>query len=388
MKPILPLLLWPAMLLALDTRPIPSPVDYLGESIPLLDGTILSDSTWVVSDSERTLWYSRDHGTDWEPLPVDDQGLDGALFDGAVVSDDRLSTWAFASGWTPMHLPASFVSADESFFGTRGDRSFRDEEAGKIRFYRSTDGMKTWTDWFSMDTSCIPEGSTFSGEREVGRIWYLVADSGYARGTGNGTNWTKAVLPKGFDPLLFDPDDADTALQLLGHDSTGLVIARSRDLGTTWKILPMTVPGNFCLKLAPGLWSSSTSTDIESPGDLWFARTPTGPWSEVEATGVNGFFAWGATPVLATTKGLLEVDLAYTSVSPRSSPQRPLVHRKGGHLEIRLPGDGKTEPWSLHSIDGSTLGAGFVNSDRVDISCPTGATWIRIGQRTFRIPPY
>lgn len=388
MKNLFAIQLLPSLVFALGTLPIPSPKDYLEENIPLLAGTSLPDSTWVVLDAESKLWSSRDHGANWEPLPLDSQDSEGEIVGGVVVSSDRLSTWSMAGGWTPMVLPTSYATSDDSYFGSLGDRGILDDIAGRIRYYRSKDGMKTWADWLSLDTSSVPSGSSVFGDMQLGRIWYLVPDSGYVRGTSNGTTWTKSVLPTGFEPSRFEPDAADTALQLVGHLSDEPVLARSGPLGAPWRILPLSAPGGTVRQLAPGLWCSSTTTDLETLSELWLSRSPAGNWSRVEAGGINEYFVAQGEVLLATDSGLLQVDLSQSNGAIPRSKTIHGIRRAGTRLEIEIaPGPGRIR-WSLHAIDGSVLGTGSVKPGRNDIFCPPGAAWIRIGSTASRVPPY
>jgi hypothetical protein len=387
MKSLFGFLLGPALGFAIELHPVSSPRDFLDENLPLLDGAVLSDSTWVVSDSENTLWCSRDHGANWESIPLDPQGADGEILGVALVSSDRMSTWTYRGGWLPMTVPAGFASTDDSYFGPRGDRGFLDDLDGRIRYYRSTDGLRTWTEWFSMDSALVPPGAGRFGERQLGRIWYLVADSGYVRGTGNGVNWTKSVLPKGFEPVAIEPDEADTVLQLLGFDSTNYVLARSRDLGATWKILSMALPGISTRRLSPNLWTSTSFVDPQSSGEHWISHAPNGPWTKLDTTGINGIFSALGWVLLATSTGIWAVDLPYASLAPRAFVPFHSVRRVGSHLEVMAAGESAGIPWSLVDVGGSRIGSGTLRKGLNVLACPGTTAWLRLGRTTFAIAP-
>ena len=203
MKCIPTLMFLPGLLFAFATRPIPSPVDSAGTPIILVDGAKMVDGTWVVSDEQEKLWFSQDKGAHWSTVPPEGAAEDGRVVGEQVVSQSDLKFWTAESGWKSMSFPVGFEDRPAYYIRPSGDRAFYNETSRIFKYYRSNDGLKTWTEWFALDSNNVPVGNfELFGQRAIGKIWFSVPDSSKLFGTTDGATWSQVNLPENFQVFV------------------------------------------------------------------------------------------------------------------------------------------------------------------------------------------
>ena len=396
------LLLAPTLALALARVPVPGPVDSQGNRIAIGAAEVIEDGTLVVENSGHH-WWSRDQGAHWDTIPVFDT-LEGTEFYGQVVTGNRSlrKIWRWATGWTDVSMPS--VCRETNFQSTMTSAGWMgttsENNPGKISYCRSTDGLLTWKPWFSMDTaSASGKGWERFGVFAKEMVWYDVADSAYLRGTSDGLHWLRIAIPAGWTDFLLDPFMAGLSLLRPVGDSD-VELATTNDSGRTWNIRSPNLPGDWILPAAEHLYWSVTIDPSDKSRKLWVAAAETGPWelvtTRVQLYQFSGQISpairmWvlndGNTPYLVDSTGLNRLVLGTTSTTPRSTRLLASVTGKSKSVQIDLPAAMVGSQWSQVGLDGRVVASGALARPRLELALHSGATLLRIGASTWKLPP-
>ncbi len=364
-----------------------------GKAVPLGDGTILPDGTWVVADTlEGSVYYSTDRGGHWNQTPIQSPDLPSHLFGNAVLSSDDRSYWMPSTGWKPMVLPTSLIPETDAFLANTGERAILNASGSKAIYYFSKDSLRTWTELFQIDTSLVPGGEakdlTFT---KVGdKFWFSIPDSGYLRGTSDGKAWVRAPLPDGFMVDMIQPDLTGSEIRVMGFDSNdpgNFLLASTSNLGVNWNVGSGDQPGAMFLPLGDHLYLSTSVIDLEIGGSTWLSRSQLGPWTEIDSIDPYSCFSDAGVVYAVASEGIYRIDLPMVSVVAKQGLSKFTTTRSGSSILLDLPPEMLGMDWWVGGIDGIQLASGTIRSKRLTISVPKNA-WIRVGDRTQKLPPF
>jgi len=199
-----------------------------GHSIVVADGTKLHDGTWVVGDSANAFWGSSDQGKTWSQVPALPGDTIQTMGD-ALSSVQSYDIWTPSKGWHEMTFPASwnkiFATGGYTYVGSDGVAAIQASDTSAVRYYKTADGFDTWTDFLTVANADLPVGIDPVGWAALGKIWYILPDSGYARGTADGKVWTRIALPSGITTKALTSQRADSILTLIGSGSDNQAVA-------------------------------------------------------------------------------------------------------------------------------------------------------------------
>lgn len=365
-----------------------------GSAIAIADGVRLHDGTWVVGDSTNAFWGSVDQGKSWTPVPT----LPGdtiAVLGDALTSHQTYGIWTPAKGWHDMSFPASWmkiVTAGDYFtyMGSDGLAAIQVNVDSDIQYCRSVDGFETWQDFLTVSYADVPAGADPIGNLALGKIWYVVADSGYARGTADGRSWTRVSLPTSFTTYFLTSENADTILTAIGADADGNTSGGySLDRGKTWTERSTSEPGAAIVMAKNGYFVSITGDQMMGALDVpaWISRDLTN-WEPI-GKAVDVLFE-GAQPYAIKADGIYRIDAVAgsTGISRGVNGADALLKLERGvrAMSVQLDASLLGKPWQLVGADGSVRARGTVASTSLELPALRGAGWLKVGGATLAIP--
>jgi hypothetical protein len=177
-------------------------------------------------------------------------------------------------------------------------------------------------------------------------------------------------------------------------------LATTNDSGRTWNIRSPIHPGDWILPAAEHLYWSVTIDPSDKSRKLWVAAAETGPWelvtTRVQLYQFSGQISpairmWvlndGNTPYLVDSTGLNRLVLGTTSTTPRSTRLLASVTGKSKSVQIDLPAAMVGSQWSQVGLDGRVVASGMLTRPRLELALHSGATLLRIGASTWKLPP-
>jgi len=364
-----------------------------GHEIVVADGTKLHDGTWVVGDSANVFWGSSDQGKTWSQVPALPGDTIQTMGD-ALTSVQSYGIWTPSKGWHEMTFPASWkqifgTEGSFTYVGSDGVAAIRASDTSALHYYTTADGFDTWTDFLIVANSDLPAGIDPIGWSALGKIWYILPDSGYARGTADGKVWSRIVLPSGITTEALTSQWADSILTLIGFDNDSQAMAGySLDKGVSWVVGSPDQPGKFITFAQGGYFASlseaiAINETVQAP--TWISRS-LGDW---ESLGMCSFmFLENGLPHVVKADGIYRVDLIGTGIARSGASASDLVRLERGasstvaHLDASLRG----KPWQVVGADGAVRAGGSVSSTRLELPAVHGAGWLKVGNTTVAIP--
>jgi hypothetical protein len=378
----LTLLLLPVASFALHTVPV-----YPGGDYGILGAARLADSSWVVEDDQNALQWSLDKGQNWTNIPTPPSGNPILVAGRSLIDVDSTRTWSRAQGWHAMGLPSSW-HLDSSYGlevlhdGTLAKRI--DSVAKTVHFFKPVDErFDSLVDWMVVHDADIPATAEAYGNPALGKIWYLVSDSGYARGTSDGTHWSQVSFPQGRMPVNLSGDDwnpSDSILVGTGFDSTGTWTIQSMDRGNTWTVDSVgDTPGAYILTQIDGIVLSETAFEHT----LWYGTSVDGPWTQGEMD--MNFFVDGSEVYLYDDQSIFRLE-TNDAVAKRAVAETIRIRRDAKGLYAEIPATMAGESWSVIGIDGRLRARGVTPSGRLALPSSSTPSWLRVGRTRVALP--
>lgn len=379
-------LLLPGLAAAAVPIRVPSPVES-GKTIPLKEGARLPDGTWAVQDTAGKVWYSVNQGATWALVP-EWETMFGRVFGCAVLGGGDRRYWMASTGWRDMTIPASYHDGMESFITNGGERSFFDADAGGGWFYVSDDSLRTWREVFQLPTASLPPDEfRIDFHRGGGRYWFIVADSGYLRGTTDGRDWVRVPLPEDIMVFTLAFDQDDPGIMVVAMDERmRLVFFRTEDLGNTWEQLGLDVPGSVTHRVGKDVFTSITQkSGLEV---WWIGSTRNGPWTKVELAGVENVFTDGGRIYAVGSQGLFQVELSDVGVRPSMARSSFAMRRIEGRLQIDIPKEMSGASWKMLAANGRLLASGAVRNTAIVVDIPQEPAWLQVDGKVQSLPRF
>ncbi|MBK9576932.1 MAG: hypothetical protein IPK50_03540 [Fibrobacterota bacterium] len=370
-----------------DSVPVPQVAH--GETLLMIEAAVMDDGTWIVKELEDRLWWSRTLGTKWERVPGVPIGGSGRLFGKAVVSQSNSWFWTFDGGWQKVVMPPVCAQPKVWTISPEGMLGVYDEERKVVTYCRSTDGLRTWTEWFSPPNASLPKDTTaWLGEDWNGKVWYRIVDSGYMRGTSDGMVWSRVLLPAGFLSTTFVQVSPESqTLVILGGSSWSdrNRVAITRDLGANWDIHSAYEPGWMVRKLANNLFFT-VALDSVKRRKQWLSASETGPWTFLDADFQGVLYAQDQRPYVVERTAISRVVLE--GLSGMDLPKAPEWKIGRANRDLLVEPFPSTAPrfWSLRSLDGRKLAEGRLEGGRIEVPGHLrGTMLLTVGRRTRAI---
>lgn len=382
MRPFLSLLCLPVLASALTLTRVATPT-IANKPVKIDDGFRIHDGSWVVIDSTGTAAYSADKGVTWTAIPSPGS-MDSAIFMGdGLVNLDNDRVWTRAKGWHDVVFPPSWTigSATTTYSGSEGIQAR--QVGSTIHYYRTADGWETWSDWLSLPLSVVPDGADEFGQLALGKLWFVVADSGYARGTSDGRAWEIMDLPA-FETWYLTSLDIDTIVMAMGFlqgEDTELS-GFSLDRGKTWISGPATQPGHALVAVHEGVYLTAVG-EPEGEYEIWASRDPRTGWERLGK--VKGFFAESGMLLVALSDGIYRVDGLGTSVHRRSTRGESRWMRDGDRRVLQVEDALLGREWEIRGPNGARIGSGAAAGSRIEVPANVRTGWIRIGDKVVPI---
>lgn len=382
MHAFLSLLCLPVLASALTLTRVATPT-IAAKPVNIADGFRIHDGSWVVIDSSGDAAYSADKGVTWTAIPWPGAG-DSAIFmgDGLVNLDNDL-VWTRAKGWHDVTFPPSWTigSATTTYSGSEGIQAR--QVGSTIHYYRTADGWETWNDWLSLPLSVVPDGADEFGQLALGKLWFVVADSGYARGTADGRNWEIMDLPS-FETWYLTSLDIDSIVMAMGflQDDESEMSGFSLDRGKSWISGPVSEPGHALVAVHEGVYLTAVG-EPEGVYEIWASRDPRSGWERLGEA--HGFFSEPGMLLVAMSDGIYRVDGLGTSVRRRTSRGESRLVREGDRRVLMVEDALRGREWAIHGPDGARIAAGTTAGNRIEVPSNLRAGWIRVGDRVVPI---
>lgn len=364
-----------------------------GHPIVVADGTKLHDGTWVVGDSANAFWGSSDQGKTWSQVPALPGDTIQTMGD-ALSSVQSYDIWTPSKGWHEMTFPASwkriFATGGYTYVGSDGVAAIQASDTSAVRYYKTADGFDTWTDFLTVANADLPVGIDPVGWAALGKIWYILPDSGYARGTSDGKAWTRIALPSEITTEALTSQRVDSILTLIGSGSDNQAVAGySLDKGNSWVVGSPDQPGKF-ISFAQGGYFASLSEAIainetvQAP--TWISRS-LGDWESLGTS--SAVFLEDGQPHVIKADGIYRIDLNGTGISRSTSGANGLLlklERGASSMAVQLDASLLGSSWQVVGADGAVRARGTASSLRLDLPTLRGAGWLKVGNTTLAIP--
>lgn len=384
----LPLFLIPTLALAFKGASVPVPLDPAGRAPSLAKAAVLDDGTWTVTDTSGRVWWSVDLGAHWDSVVAPPNGAHAETFGTAVVASDEKSVWTRTEGWRGTVRPEACTKGLNKVTLSDGWLGIYDSSQNKVTYCQSSDGLRTWTVWFSPPTSSLPEDTLrWIGKRWNNKIWHFIPDSGYMRGTSDGLHWTRINVPGIMQSFDFSPVTRNgSELVIFGGKSFWFprYVASSSDDGATWSVQPMSEPGHVVRKITDHLFFTATYDSLRGRG---YGVSPfqTGPWTLFD-TAYRGTLAQGDDVFLVEERSIWKVVFEGVGSLPRSGGDAWRVVRLPDRVTVELPGSMDGSLWSLQSLDGRELSSGRIGNGRLELPLGPSSGILRVGPQARILP--
>jgi len=356
-----------------------------GAAIVIDDVERLVDGTWVACQKDGLCVYSADQGSSWASVPAL-AGDTAEIMGRALVAKRGLKVWSRAKGWHDMVGPTSLTAGTQTFAYV-GSEGVRSRQVGStMTWFRSDSTWENWSEWFSVPVSGEnPEEVLQAGFPALGKVWFCILDSGYARGTADGKNWSRMTLLD-FEPMMITSERIGGIVTMIGLDANYTLQAGwSADSGKTWTQGGLSSPGNALLLAESGYFLSTTAA-LGGALEGWISRSATGGWESLGQ--MQGLFFEAGVPYVAVGNSLYRVEGVGTGIARSGASASGLVRLERSasstvaHLDASLQG----KPWLLLGADGSVSSRGTVTSNTLELPALRGASWLKVGSATLAIP--
>jgi hypothetical protein len=382
MRRFLSILCIPVLASALTLTRVSTPT-IANKPVNIDDGYRIHDGSWVVIDSTGAAAYSADKGVTWTAIPSPGAG-DSSIFmgDGLVNLDyDRI--WTKAKGWHDVVFPPSWTIgfATTTYAGSEGIQAR--QVGSTIHYYRTDDGWETWKDWISLPITVVPEGADEFGQLALDKLWFVVADSGYARGTANGRTWEIMDLPS-FETWYLTSFDIDSIVMAVGFLQEGNTEMGgfSLDRGKTWISGATRDPGHALVAVHEGIYLSAAG-EPDGEYDIWASRDPRSGW--VLLGKLKGLFLEPGMLLVAKSDGIYRVDGLGSAVQRRSTRGESRWVKEGDRRVLLVEDGLLGREWTIHGTNGARIGSGIVAGGRIAVPSSVQAGWVRIGDKVVPI---
>lgn len=380
---------------AFSIQRIPTPIDPQGSPYTLTGACIPRQGALIVATSDDSFLQSTDRGAHWAQVPAPTGPSGREIFGNQLTTSDGNQVWT-GTQWQSVVYPAPYLLAQQTWMMSGTDWSPGIATAFQLSdstywAIRSTDSLRTWTEWLHFPLRNIPAGADRDmASYQDGSLWLPQKASARWQITSTGNSWRTVAWPDTSTEYL-QRASGDTVVSVSGstRDTTGR-LRRTVDGGRTWSSFPLDQPGVFTLPLKSGHWLSRTylPSGGKSVSALWASPTPNGPWTLL-SNAKAGFLGQDGGLWYKDTTGIYLADLAGLASVHRISPAATgfELRPSGGGVVAVVDGI-RPLRWTLAGPDGSVLTTGLARG-AFEVPAVRGAAFLSIeGMGAKRIPPF
>jgi hypothetical protein len=226
-----------------------------------------------------------------------------------------------------------------------------------------------------------------SGFPALGKVWFSIEDSGYARGTADGTTWSRMSIPSFAPLLMLTSERSGGIVTATGFtESFELRMGYSVDTGRTWVEGGLDSPGSNVLAVEGGYYLGATGMASDD-ADLWITRSLGSNWETMGAG--CGFFSENGIAHVVKPDGIYTVSGVGTGISRKAGAiALGRVSRQGGRLVARLDASLVGRSWSLVTASGTVQSRGVADGAEITLPHLRGAGWLKVGDATMAVPAF